>query len=250
MVINNNTVVRVDTAVEFFVYWVYLVVAIAGPRERQVWRVERFTKTEPLVPQDVSTRRPWRPPADLVHVHLFFTQLWTTYTQPDQSTSDFLTRGGGQSWLRASGEQMDKTPLDCDLFDLIVLFIPVHLGQHWVSIEVHFLTCRIVYMDSFNNNGTDKMNCVFHFLNFMHQQRDGPDSGPLEKQNWSFEHDLVDPQQNASDCGVYQGIRAILSTDPFVQENRFPCVGRRFHFKHTDVSLTSMMHRVVFGWLN
>jgi Ulp1 family protease len=145
---------------------------------------------------------------------------------------------------------MDKTPLDCDLFDLIVLFIPVHLGQHWVSIEVHFLTCRIVYMDSFNNNGTDKMNCVFHFLNFMHQQRDGPDSGPLEKQNWSFEHDLVDPQQNASDCGVYQGIRAILSTDPFVQENRFPCVGRRFHFKHTDVSLTSMMHRVVFGWLN
>jgi Ulp1 family protease len=180
----------------------------------------------------------------------FFTQLWTTYTQPDHSTSDFLTRGGGQSWLRASGEQMDKTPLDCDLFDLIVLFIPVHLGQHWVSIEVHFLTCRIVYMDSFNNNGTDKMNCVFHFLNFMHQQRDGPDSGPLEKQNWSFEHDLVDPQQNASDCGVYQGIRAILSTDPFVQENRFPCVGRRFHFKHTDVSLTSMMHRVVFGWLN
>ena len=44
-------------------------------------------------------------------------------------------------------------------------------------------------------------------------------------------------QKNSDDCGVYQCIRCIASTDPFVLGNGDRTVGRAFRFNQSDVSV-------------
>jgi len=91
-----------------------------------------------------------------------------------------------------------------DVFAQEKIFVPINIGNnHWVLSVIYIQSKKIVFYDSFHNNG-EKFNAnLFRWLQDEHLAKKGM---PMDTEGWTFvdETPIDAPRQlNGSDCGVF-----------------------------------------------
>lgn len=123
----------------------------------------------------------------LPSVHSFNTHFYTTLCDRGYEAV--------QRWTRRT-----------DLFAKDIVFVPVHLGMHWVLSVIDFRHKVIRYLDSLHGNNEKALRIL---KNYLEQEHLDKKKAPFDFNGWTFTCEKNCPaQQNGFDCGVFTCVNA------------------------------------------
>ncbi|KHJ41687.1 Ulp1 protease family, catalytic domain protein [Trichuris suis] len=93
-----------------------------------------------------------------------------------------------------------KWTKDVDIFSYDLLFIPIHLSNHWVLTVVDVKERFVKYYDSLGASGR---NCLLIIGDYLEAEMKDKKSVDMDRATWRFQTEDCPRQGNCSDCGMF-----------------------------------------------
>lgn len=124
---------------------------------------------------------------------------------------DIIYYDNVKDWFKPKGRKKDKIIIK--LFNRKIIFIPIHVVNHWILYIIFFEYNTIICLNSGEKSPKGKVHStkslrkfkqIFEWMNKEHKHQCGGSDNYFNENDWTFEFFQNNPiQENSKDCGVF-----------------------------------------------
>lgn len=126
--------------------------------------------------------------------------------------NDIINHDNVKNWFKSDQPTKQKDKVVIKLFNRKIIFIPIHVTNHWIVYIIFFESNMIICLDSGKDSPTGKLGDkdrrkfeeIFKWMNIEHQHQFGGNDHYYNRDDWTFRFFQNNPRQlNGKDCGVF-----------------------------------------------